>query len=576
MRKKINFLILIMIFLGSSIASTFGQELPSATEKVEMDYSDRNKNFEGQMLHQIIGSEEDAKAKLANQLSPEQEITEREKQRLEKIDKQEKIMKIQEEKIKSQTNDTIPLMEFENVDINQYVINFTTMSSTIANGGSDTDFADDTAHFITKEGTYFAKMNYAKIIFETPSSESQVYLNIKISRINDIWLRVFKVFVNAVQKYSGYVGSGSNEFYISLGNIAAGDDVTLQINWGAFNDQAWLLEYAYMDPTWADQVAFSGQYFPKEWKSEIETKFIGGDDVRLSLDLDRVDDIYNRYLSIYVDGDLIVSEFVIGSSGYTGNEIDLGNYSRRTVHTLALRIRAGQYYEKGWRLNWLKIGYLALHVEVDWIEGWEPDMSVFNDVSDYYYENGYERINFFKDEELDFDEYVDEDELQDYYDEFAQINDPGSSHPDNHRYIVWGKYALDDEREDVAGFGIRFQKEGEEDTLYFKPFFFIAEYPINDAYAGDNSDINKQIAVVKHELGHTLTILIREDGEEYYDWGNRDSSVMNEISWWGTNSGDNAHYSFWGWVLDGKWWELRQGFYADDSEAFKLLNLIEV
>lgn len=145
--------------------------------------------------------------------------------------------------------------------------------------------------------------------------------------------------------------------------------MTLQINWGAYNDQAWLLEYSYMDPTWTDQIAFSGQYFSKEWKSEIETKFIGGDDVRLSLDLDRVDDIYDRYLSIYVDGDLIVSEFVVGFSGVYISKRYLGDFDRRTVHTLTLRIRAGQYYEKGWRLNWLKIGYLALHVEVDWIDG---------------------------------------------------------------------------------------------------------------------------------------------------------------------------------------------------------------
>ena len=153
--------------------------------------------------------------------------------------------------------------------------NFLT-SSALGIGSIDSNYADDKAYQVFKEGTYFPQLALAKIDFNAMTSSGTNYLTISITEEQDTYLRTLHVLVNDVNKYTTYIGSGTTVLPINIGSYSAGlQKVSVQIEWGAYKLHGWKLNYAYTEPNnqkWAP----TQMWFPKSSISQIETYFIGG------------------------------------------------------------------------------------------------------------------------------------------------------------------------------------------------------------------------------------------------------------------------------------------------------------
>ncbi len=290
---------------------------------------------------------------------------------------------------------------------------------------------------------------------------------------------------------------------------------------------------------------------------------------QLDLEIERVSDTKARFISIYVDGRLKMSEEVI-KGGKTQISRDLGNFNRRTVHTLTIRIRSGSASETGWRINKLEVNYEALHVEVDWMNGYRPSDWIINSIEDAYKENGYERVEFYiSPSSVSTDTKVDSNDLVNYYSSDSWVK---ASHPDNHRYILLGARS---NRDNTLGFMIT-GRSGSD--VIFYPYAFIAveemkEFVWRNFIIGNDLDNNIR-SVILHELGHTLTLLKTLNGDEYYNWGNTIYSVMDNPRF--ENTIESSFYSPFLWEGDGNWWSLRSGYTATDSIVREPISQIEV
>ncbi len=425
--------------------------------------------------------------------------------------------------------------------------------------GVDTDFSNDKAFFLTKEGTFFPKATYSKIAFHTQYAD---FIKARIIGVNDVTGRVLRVYQgstpdNLVLEYEGRVGP-NQENYVSIEFNAPATNlyVVFEIYYGGYTEKGWLLEWAYFKNSTSQPYY---QFFPRSYISEIETQFIGEPDTRLDLEIHQFNDEFDRLVSIYVDGNLVLGEQATAYWFFRVSNFHLGDFVERSIHNLTIRIRSGNYAEFGWELTRLKIGYTAMHVEVAWMDGYKPPLDIFDTVSSYFEDNGYERLKFYTNSStVPLKRQFSSNDLGDYYDAYSWVK---QKQPEKHRYMVFGKYAADGS----LGFG-SIDINSSYYTIY--PYSFVAvqairdlENPIKNFWWWLLTDPKENImSTAMHELGHTLGLLkvtcdSNNDCSEYYDWGNRDTSVMNTLL--PDNSLESPLYSRFWWVGDGRWWDLR-------------------
>ena len=412
-------------------------------------------------------------------------------------------------------------------------------------GSTDNNFADDKAFQIFKEGTFFPQQSHSKIEFVAHNNYDTI--KVAVTRVNDISARYLYIYVNGVQVSKTLIGSGTTTISASHSG-SNGDVITLDIYYGGYANRGWLLNYAYL---YNGGVGYEvdNVYFPKVGNSKIEAYFIGGPSTYLDLSVLRVNDIYARSLSVYVDDTLVVPEFVISSS-YSGT-LYLGSFAKRSVHLLTIQIRWGGYVDRGWQLTRMRVHYFATYVEIDWMPNYKPDSAVLSYIEDYYKNNGYERIDLFYDEEVPLDEEVDGTDLQNLYNQYADYK-----YYSNYRYMVFGKYAPNG----ALGFMLTWMSGSD---IVFSRYAFVAMQAIKDTWWWLwEPEVDKVKVVAMHELGHTLTILkVDSNGNEYYDWSYSDS-VMAKMGY--DNVQPSLYYSKFWWT--NNWWNLRQDF---DSQGQK-------
>ncbi len=205
---------------------------------------------------------------------------------------------------------------------------------------------------IFNKGIYFPKLSHSKLEFVAHATSD--YLNpdytairFSITRVNDAYTRYLYVYVNG-QKIKQFLISGGTTTFTVSHNGENGDLITLEIYYGGYATRGWRLNYAYLDDGSSESFAMDNVYFPQESYSKIESDFIGGSQTYLDLTVVRVNDVYSRILSIYVDGQL-VKEVVIYSS--YSDTLLLGSFSSGSTHILTIQIHWGGYTERGWQLT---------------------------------------------------------------------------------------------------------------------------------------------------------------------------------------------------------------------------------
>ncbi|RMG30006.1 MAG: hypothetical protein D6732_17030 [Methanobacteriota archaeon] len=437
-------------------------------------------------------------------------------------------------------------------------------------GGVDNDFSNDKAFFLTKEGTFFPKKSYSKLAFFTPRAD---FIKARILAVNEVTGRVLRVYQgsdpnNLELEYQTIVRPNQENFVsINFNTPLTNLYVVFEIYFGNYAERAWMLEWVYFKN---DTRSNYQQFFPLDYRSKIETQFIGGEATLLSFDLEQYLDTYDRLVSVYVDGILKIPETKTINGKMSISSFYLGNYIERSIHNLTIQIRSGSYMEFGWALKSLRINYLGAYVEIDQMEGYSVSTDIFDYIEDYFETNGYERINIFlSDTSLPVIERTSAANLRNYYETYSLKNTLTK-----HRYVLLGKYA---DSSGALGF-VPVSKD--TDNYYIANYAFIAIQEIKDLrklpsgwkwffYSNDKENI---MSTIMHELGHTLGIVKIRNGGEYYEWGNRDDSVMNTLNL--DNSRPYPYYSQFWWTGDGRWWDLRTQF--DATTVVKPIGEVEV
>ncbi len=431
--------------------------------------------------------------------------------------------------------------------------------------GIDNDFSDDKAFFITKEGTYFPRAYVSKMRFYVQYAEFIKARFIPVNEVTARWLSVYTgtspdnmVLEKRVKIRPNQENFISIDFGVSYTNLF----VEFQIYRGDYADKAWMLEWVYFKNDTSNSPI---QFFPRAYRAKIETQFIGGPDTSLSFSVLQYYDISNRFVSVYVDGTLVMPETATAGGQLTISNLNIGSYAERSVHNLTIQIRSGNYADFGWQLTDLEIGYRNLHVEVDWMRGYQPPLDIFDSMAGYFRKNGYEWVEFHTNSApLDLDQKydsMDTSELKEVYNDHSWTK---VLYPDNHRYLLFGKYSFDGS----LGFGV-ISNDGSLDgngNFSVFPYAFVAVQAIKDLrknllwkfFTNDRDNI---YATAMHELGHTLGLnkILNDTSQgttsEYSEWGNREYSVMYYLTI--QNSPADKYYSRFWWMGDGRWWDLR-------------------
>ncbi|MFX1577355.1 MAG: hypothetical protein ACFFCF_09275 [Promethearchaeota archaeon] len=359
------------------------------------------------------------------------------------------------------------------------------------------------------EGHWFPKQSHSILYFQCAFGwTGNQRLDIVIEQDQDSYSRYFYVRCDGVLVHSSVIGSsgfnGHVLFYTTLGSHR----IELEIYYGGYKNHGWKLVYFWPYTLSGGRAGnVEGEYFPKIYRSTLQYWVECGDDTILNLDIQRINDRYTRFLSIYLDGNTVVSERVV--SGSHQFEFNIGDYANPpdpgdpigdpTMHELKLQIRSGSYCEYGWRVNLCAIHYESVFVEVDWMKagngctGHEPPASVVEYVEAYYKVHGYERVDFqINSTGNPHEEMVEPDTFLNTYIPtfFDHINDS-----ENWRYVVFGHYG-------PPGY-YGYIHPDDTDCAFLADEYLDTE--------------EKRRTTLMHEFGHTLGIIeLDVYGGEYY------------------------------------------------------------
>ena len=256
------------------------------------------------------------------------------------------------------------------------------------------------------------------------------------------------------------------------------------------------------------------EFFPKIYRSTLQYWVECGDDTKLNIDLQRVNDRYARFFSVFINGNIVVPETIV--SGDHQFEFDIGDYAENPqpgepigapkMAELKLQIRSGSYCEYGWRVNLCAIHYESVIVEVDYMgagdgcAGHRPTDSCLEYLEAYYKIHGYERAEFQIDDELPHVISVNPDSF--WYDYMYGGNW-------TYDYVWWAesRYVL-------------FGHQGGLYGLIWVDFYrmgkgaFIGDWALAVLKPGLHEEARR--TALMHEFGHTVGIIERVLGQEFY------------------------------------------------------------
>jgi len=349
------------------------------------------------------------------------------------------------------------------------------------------------------EGHWFPKQYHSKLVFECYLAAGKNRIDITIWQDRDIYTRFFYVRVGGKQVYSGIIGSQGFDGSVTYVAIASEVyPVELEIYCGSYSEHGWKLVYFW---PYFDGAALNveAEFFPKLYRATLQYQVECGDDTIINMAVQRVNDIYSRYLSIYIDGERKVKTIV--GAGIYNFEFDLGDYSEGTIHELKLEIRSGSYVKYGWKVTLCAVHHKSVFVELDYMKagqgcgGHRPTDTCLQYIMDYYKVHGYERLEIHIDDALDHDSraITGETFLSDYINRHFDNKDNN-----RYRYCLFGCH---------SGEGLGFVYPSEPRCCY------IADSDLRTAFPLWHEQARRTILL--HEIGHTLGILVLASGERH-------------------------------------------------------------
>lgn len=356
------------------------------------------------------------------------------------------------------------------------------------------------------EGHWFPKISHSKLYFQCDLIHGDNRLDIVINRDQDTYSRYFYIYVNGQRIHSSIIGSsGFNESITYNAPITALYNIEFEIYYGGYKEHGWKLLFFW---PYSGETDFSrnipGEFFPKMSTATLQYWVECGNTTTLNLEIQRINDSYDRLFSVYLDGNIVVDEFVIGAGSHA-LEFVIGNYTDPppigvpigdpTMHELKLQIRFGGFCEYGWQVSLCAVHYENVYVEVDWMNpvfgclGHRPSESVVEYLEAYYKIHGYERVDFqISDTGIPHDAVT---SITEFYQDIMPTYF-------NHSELANWRYALFGHKAEIGG-GFAYGK---------------------GAFLGDLAYLvlgeRWRRYILMHEFGHTVGILVWENQTEIY------------------------------------------------------------
>ncbi|MCD6514590.1 MAG: hypothetical protein J7L07_06670, partial [Candidatus Odinarchaeota archaeon] len=206
---------------------------------------------------------------------------------------------------------------------------------------------------IVKETHWFPKETHARIVYQIyvyGTGYHNVKIHVVVQGDQDVYSRYFRVYWDSTKIYETivrpYAGPYNLTFSILVYNnieISA-HLLTFEIYYGGYREFGWKLT-----SLWLEDAVVAGEYFPRQSYSKLSWKVLCGRDTKIDIYLRRVNDAYDRILTIYLDDQQVFQDII---KSYNELHINLGNFDDDSEHILTLRIHWGSYTERGGFLNY--------------------------------------------------------------------------------------------------------------------------------------------------------------------------------------------------------------------------------
>ena len=254
------------------------------------------------------------------------------------------------------------------------------------------------------DGHWFPQARYSRLYFQVNQPYPDAIFNLRIAIVvdQDEYDRTLTIKVDGIVYYSDviYDEAGFDGIIPILGFGTR--NVEIQINWGAYVPKGWKLVHFYPERMNGEPLEVVGEYFPQASIAQLAYLAQLGSNSRINLELEAAGDSIPRTTRVYVDG-----VFKHEATGDHAWEWYLGEYPEGSVHEITVELQYGGYVEWGKKLTINRISHFRGAVEVDYMPGHSPSQDDLDVLEAYYLLLGYERAEFYLDDEVPFVEVLD-------------------------------------------------------------------------------------------------------------------------------------------------------------------------
>nr|KXH74678.1 MAG: hypothetical protein AM325_12515 [Candidatus Thorarchaeota archaeon SMTZ1-45] len=251
-----------------------------------------------------------------------------------------------------------------------------------------------------KKGHYFPFTGYSKMYFDFEADSwwgAQYRIHLEIARAADTYARTLTVSLDGSQFYSCIIGSTGfhDDIWTPIIWWGGVHTIRIQINWGAYVEKAWKLEYFWVYNTADIPLDVKCEYTHQSEHSKMEYLVETGPNTILNLKTENGWDGITRSCFVYLDSRLVF----MGSS--PGNyEISLGDFPDGEIHQITIDIFSCSSTEYAKKITVMLVHHDGASLEIDYRYDHQPDSEALEYLETFFKTHSYHRVDCVLDQSL--------------------------------------------------------------------------------------------------------------------------------------------------------------------------------
>ena len=251
-----------------------------------------------------------------------------------------------------------------------------------------------------KKGHYFPFAGYSKMYFDFEADSwlpSQYRIHLEIERAADTFDRTLTVSLDGSPFYSCVIRSTGFHSDIWTPVIWWGGTHTIriQINWGAYVEKAWKLEYFWVYNIADTPLDVKCEYTHQAEHAKLEYLVETGPNTILNLKTENGWDGTTRSCFVYLDSRLV---FMGSSPG--SYEIYLGDFPDGEIHQITVDIFSCSSTEMAKKVTIMLVHHDGASLEIDYRYDHQPDSDALVYLETFFKTHSYHRVDCVLDQSL--------------------------------------------------------------------------------------------------------------------------------------------------------------------------------